>query len=111
MVNIYRNGNGHSSFSNVPLNVLDPGKLRGFKPLINSLAKRFDELSFSTAEERNELERELEELRILDEWGRDVAVKIRAMTDLIESRVDRGPLSDTPVLRTVLAGMRSKSAS
>jgi hypothetical protein len=95
MVDTYRNGNGHSSFSNVPLFALDPGKLRGFTPLIHSLAKRFDELDLVTAQEQREIERELDELKSLDQWAREVAVRIRTKIDLIEAH--HGPLSNTSV--------------
>ena len=109
-MNKYRNGNGHSTFSNVPLNALDPGKLRGFTPLIRSLAKRFDKLDLITAQELREIGKDLDELKSLDQWGREVAVRIRTKIDL--ARVYHGPLSNTSVygqgmrVRPLTAGRR-----
>ena len=110
MVSIYPNGNGHSSFSNVPLHALDPGKLRGFKPLIASLRKLLAEIDLLTPQELREIEKDLDELKSLDQWGREVAVRIRTKIDL--ARVYHGPLSNTSVygqgmrVRPLTAGRR-----
>ena len=109
-MNKYRNGNGHSTFSNVPLNALNPGKLRGFTPLIRSLAKRFDKLDLITAQELRVIGNDLDELKSLDQWAREVAVRIRTKIDLIE--VSHRPLSNTSVygrgmrVRPLMAGQR-----
>jgi hypothetical protein len=68
------------------LGSLDAGKLKGFKPLTASMRNRLDKLPLGHNHPgRREVEKLLDELKFLDEWGRDHAVKARTMLDLIDS--------------------------
>ena len=78
--------------------------------MIRSLAKRFDKLDLITAQELREIGKDLDELKSLDQWAREVAVRIRTKIDLIE--VSHGPLSNSSVygrgmrVRPLMAGQR-----